>query len=219
MQFAVTLIAVTLAVALCSAAEFPDTTTITAASVKKMNMKELRYHLRRRGTLCPDCLEKNDFRARLVEQMQLDGNGGVLDEAGARAFEERTADLKQAGAGAANAGAKAKAKAAGGDADVANVLKKKLDENQRMQDILKRAGMDTSHIDTNGYGGLDMGDLYSKIYDEKRAEGRKAKQERAERSARDAAAERTVRDAPDSVASADDVETVAAEEDDVTGDE
>ena len=215
----------TAAPASAKAAAFADTQSITADGLRGMSLKELRHHLRQRGALCSDCVEKNHFRERLAEMLAMgagSGDGGVLDEAGMATFEAQLAELedkkKQRAAPTPAAGA-----SGADDAALNEMLKAKMDENQRMKDILRKAGMDTSHVNVDGMGG--MGDLYSEMYrDQAKEAGKKKKKGKNGKKAAEKAAEEAppaeeaapVADAAEEPAES--VDDVVAEEGAIEGD-
>jgi polyhydroxyalkanoate synthesis regulator phasin len=140
-----TLLAVALAVLCCAApaqAKFRDTLQVTADMVPKMHIKEIRYHLYRRGERCGDCGGKKDFAAALVAYLNDDATKGILSAHDFKAFvdavEEEAADKK--------------------------MRKGNRDENM-MQDILRKAGLDGSQMPA---GANKIDGLYESMQKQKR---------------------------------------------------
>jgi hypothetical protein len=136
-----------------SAADFADTAALTAesAELQRMKLAELRYHLRRRGIdECGDCVEKEHFRQRLRDELA----------AGTEVSRTHDEAVELAAAGKRKS-QKAKAPtpeptAAPGsqmsEEDIESLREtfaKKQEENDRMREALRKAGIDPSSVKTD----------------------------------------------------------------------
>lgn len=137
-------IAVSLAV---GAAKFQDTAALKADApeLDRMKLAELRHHLRRLGMdNCDDCVEKDHFRQRLKAALA----SGAQVQATA---EEAEAKPRTRHEGTVNRDTgDASTNPIGEDelAGIRDMLRKKKEENDKMKETLRKAGIDPSSIRT-----------------------------------------------------------------------
>jgi pyruvate/2-oxoglutarate dehydrogenase complex dihydrolipoamide acyltransferase (E2) component len=130
--------------------------TLTVEAVDKLPLKEIRKELKARGVACSDCMEKDHFASKLKEAIV----NKVTPKSKASTPEPTPKAEPPKNEGATNQMS---------EEDRQNLLKelrKKRDEQKKMRDALRKAGIDPSTIKGDGFGNGFGGDAFEKFLEE-----------------------------------------------------